>query len=178
MNLIKSIRLLLLLSFISLNSIHSQEIGYCLGINKLGINPSSFQPVYGMSIGAKLNSFIALETNLLYSQRSIGSSIQADYLSFVCMPKIGVFKEKFGLYYAPAIVLNPTLYHSNVKNHTYVSTMQGVGVELKLSPSIKIDGKVGYDIGLSGAYFENGAYQNYSGAFVLLGMKLVISKSN
>ncbi|MEZ4805462.1 MAG: hypothetical protein R2852_08270 [Bacteroidia bacterium] len=178
MKLSKSVRLLIAISFISLNPIHSQEIGYCLGINKLGINPSSFQPVYGMSIGGKLNSFLALETNLLYSQRSIGNSIQADYLSFVCMPKIGLFKEKFGVYYAPALVLNPTLYHSNVENHTYVSTMQGIGLEFNLSQKIKIDGKVGYDIGLSGAYFENGAYQNYSGAFVLLGMKLIICKSN
>jgi hypothetical protein len=49
------------------NQIHAQEIGYNLGLNKLGINANSFQPVYGFSIGYQLNKVFGVETNLLYS---------------------------------------------------------------------------------------------------------------
>jgi len=154
----------------------AQEVGYNTGINKTGINPGLFQPVYGISIGYRFNSVFAIETNCLYSQRSIGSAVQADYLSFMAMPKIGYFGKKLGFYFAPALLLNPTLYHSNIENHTYMSTFQSLGAEWRAGKKLCLDVKFGYEFGLSGAYFENGAYKTYNGPLLLLGMKLVLDQ--
>jgi hypothetical protein len=153
----------------------AQEIGYTIGANKLGIQANSFQPLYGFSIGYQINKNIGIETNLFYSQRMYGSKIQSDYLSFVLMPKIGIFKEKFGLYVAPSILLNPSLDHSNNQNHTYISTFQALGFQVHLKPELLIDAKLGYDLGLTGGYFDNGQYQKYNGPMVLLGMKIKIN---
>ena len=157
------------------NNLQAQEIGYNLGVNKLGIQASAFQPVYGFSIGYKLNKYLALETNFLYSQRTRGNMVQSDYLSFVLMPKFGYFDKRYGLYCGPAILLNPSLDHSNNQNHTYFSTFQAIGGQLNLRPELILDAKLGYDIGLSGGFFDNGTYQKYKGPMLLFGMKLKIN---
>lgn len=167
----------LLLSFL-LNSnvkLQAQEIGYNLGMNKLGIQATSFQPVYGFSIGYQLGKNFALETNLIYSQRTRGSQVQSDYLSFVLMPKVGIFKNKFGVYFAPSVLLNPSLDHSNNQNHTYLSTFQALGGQINLRRELIIDAKIGYDIGLTGGFFDNGQYQKYNGPMLIIGMKLKIN---
>jgi hypothetical protein len=166
--------LVILLLLLSMHC-RSQEIGYLTGVSRLGINPTRFQPLYGFSIGGKINKYIALETALFYSQRSIGAIIQADYFSFLAMPKIGYFGKKAGIYYCPGVSLNPTLEHSNIENHTYFSHLQAAGGEINITPKIIADIKVGYDIGLTGAYFENGIYRKYSGPVLFLGLKLKVS---
>ncbi len=169
----------LLLSFVLTSNVklQAQEIGYNLGMNKLGIQPASFQPIYGFSIGYQLGRTFAVETNLIYSQRTHGSIVQSDYLSFILMPKIGYFDKKFGLYVAPSIALNPSLDHSNNQNHTYLSTFQAIGGQINLRPELLIDAKIGYDIGLTGGFFDNGQYQKYKGPMFILGMKLKINPS-
>jgi hypothetical protein len=160
----------ILISVVSLS--RGQELGYLTGVNRIGINPARFQPLYGFTIGAKVNKYFALETAWFYSQRSGGDSIQADYFSFLLMPKVGYFGKRAGVYYAPGIALNPTLHHSNIKNHTYVSTIQAIGAQLNLRPKIIADLKAGYDIGLSGAYLDpDGSFKKYSGPIVFLGLK-------
>jgi hypothetical protein len=170
-------QLFMICSLAASNQIHAQEIGYNLGLNKLGINANSFQPVYGFSIGYQLNKVFGVETNLLYSQRTKASVIQSDYLSFVLMPKIGYFDKKFGVYLAPSILLNPSLDHSNNQNHTYISTFQALGLQYKLRPELIIDAKFGYDIGITGGYFDNGLYQKYKGPMFVIGMKLKVNTS-
>ncbi len=149
----------------------SQEIGYVTGVNKIGINPNSFQPIYGFTIGSKLNKYFYIETSMFYSQRSKGSIIQADYLSFIAFPEVGYFENKWGVFYSPAISLNPTLYHSNIKNHTYLSSIQTIGGQINLGKKIIANLKLGYDYGLTGAYYENNTYQRYNGPVVFLGLK-------
>ena len=166
---------ILLFLFSTNNKLNAQEIGYNLGMNKLGIQATSFQPMYGFSIGYHLNKHLALETNLLYSQRTRGSMVQSDYLSFVLMPKFGFFKKKFGLYYGPSLLLNPSLDHSNNQNHTYLSTFQSIGGQIHLRPELIVDAKFGYDFGLTGGFFDNGEYQKYKGLVVILGMKMRIN---
>lgn len=156
---------------------NAQEIGYVGGLSSLGIDAKSYQPLYGFSIGYQFNKYLGLETNLFYSQRTIGSSIQADYISFLAMPKIGYFGKKVAFFYGPAILLNPTLHHSNIENHTYLSTYQSIGFQYKIMSKLAVDLKLGYDIGLTGAYFTNGSYQKYSGPMVLLGIKMLISQT-
>lgn len=152
--------------------LNAQEIGYNIGMSKQGIDPDGFQPLYGMSIGARFSKLFALETNLLYSQRTIGTVPQADYLSFVLMPKFGYFTDRFGIYFAPSVVLNPCLYHSNTENHTYASAFTSAGVQLGLGKKIIVDAKLGYDLGLTGAYYQNNTWQKYKGPMLVLGMKL------
>ncbi len=164
------------LFMLSNTSIFSMELGYNAGLNRIGINPGGFQPLYGFSIGKTFNKYIGIETNLIYSQRSIGKSIQADYLSFILMPKLGYFGKKAAVYYGPSLLLNPTLYHSNIENHTYLSTLHVVGAQYNINAKLSIDMKAGYDIGLSGAYFDNGKYSRYSGPVLLLGMKVVFAE--
>ena len=137
----------------------------------MGINPARFQPIYGFTVGAQVSKVLAIETGLFYSQRSVGETIQADYLTFFAMPKIGFFGKKAAVYYAPGIALNPTLYHSNIQNHTYLSHIEAVGGHVNIKPRILLDLKVGYDIGLTGAYLENDVFKKYSGVMVLLGLK-------
>ena len=174
-NIFQKTSLTVLLSFLcfifQFSECKGQELGYLAGITKQGINPERFEPLYGFTIGAKVNRILSIETAFYYSQRSIGSTIQADYFSFLAMPKIGYFGKKAGVYYAPGISLNPTLYHSNPENHTYLSTLQALGGQFNILPELVIDLKVGLDIGLTGAYFENGHYQNYSGPVIFLGLK-------
>jgi hypothetical protein len=153
----------------------SQEIGYLTGASKMGINPARFQPLYGFSIGGQINKYLAVETALFYSQRSIGEIIQADYFSFLAMPKVGFFGKKAGVYYCPGIALNPTLEHSNIENHTYFSHLQAAGGQINIKSKIIVDLKIGYDIGLTGAYFENGVYKKYSGPVFFLGLKLKVN---
>ena len=157
------------------NNLQAQEIGYNLGVNKLGIQANAYQPVYGFSIGYKLNKYLALETNFLYSQRTRGNVVQSDYFSFVLMPKFGYFDKQYGLYYGPAILLNPSLDHSNNQNHTYLSTFQAIGGQYNLRPELLLDAKIGYDFGLTGGFFDNGTYQKYKGPMFILGMKLKIN---
>lgn len=162
--------IVLIINFIYSN-VSAQEIGYVGGVNRIGIEPSSFQPIYGFSIGSKVSKYFAIETNMFYSQRTIKGTTQADYLSFVAFPKLGFFTQRVGVFYSPALSLNPTLYHSNIKNHTYLSTIQSVGCQINLGRKIIVDFKLGYHYGLTGAYFENGAYQNYKGVEILFGLK-------
>ncbi len=157
--------------FFSASGCKAQELGYLSGVTKQGINPERFEPLYGFTIGARVNKFLSIETAFYYSQRSIGSVIQADYFSFLAMPKVGYFGKRAGVYYAPGISLNPTLYHSNPENHTYLSTLQSVGGQFNILPELMIDLKIGVDIGLTGAYWENKVYQKYSGPVILLGLK-------
>lgn len=158
-----------------MKGLSGQEIGYVSGINKIGINPNSIQPLYGFSIGTKLSKYFAFETNLFYSQRTIEDVTQADYLTFMAIPKLGFFTQNYGIYYAPTLSFNPTLYHSNIKNHTYLSTNQMVGGQIKLGGKIIADIKMGYHYGLTGAYFDNGSYKIYNGFEVLLGLKCLFN---
>ncbi len=172
MNIVSYLRhLIAIVSVCFVFNLNGQELGYIGGINKIGINPNSFQPIYGFSIGMKINKHVAIETNLFYSQRTIESTNQADYLSFVLFPKVGFFTQRVGIFYAPGLSLNPTLYHSNIKNHTYLSTIQAIGTQFNFGRKIIADLKVGYDYGLTGAYFENGAYKKYQGLAILFGIK-------
>lgn len=152
-------------------SIYSQELGYVTGVNRLGIEPNSFQPIFGFSLGTKWTKNFEFETNLYYSQRTINGVTQADYISFAAFPKIGFFTQKAGIYYAPGIALNPTLYHSNIKNHTYLSTVQAFGGQISLGKKLFLDLKLAYNKGLTGAYFDNGKYRYYNGLEVLAGIK-------
>lgn len=163
--------------YLQSNKVNAQELGYVAGINKLGIQPINYQPLYGFSIGAPVSKYFAIETNLFYSQRTINGITQADYLSFMAIPKIGYFNKKLGFYFAPSLSLNPTLYHSNVKNHTYLSTNQMLGSQINLNSKIIMDFKVGYHLGLTGAYFENGMYKYYNGIEILLGLKCRFSNT-
>src|SRR5690606_14518722 len=128
--LIKYLILMLVIS--SAFNAQSQEIGYVMGINKLGLSSNLYQPIYGISLGGAIHKNISIETNCFYSQRSKLDVPIADYISFVLMPKIGVFKPKWALFYGPAISLNPTLNHSDTRNHTYLSTMHTLGVQVAL----------------------------------------------
>lgn len=175
---LKRFYIVILIAFSSLHSnVNAQEIGYVGGLSSLGIDAKSYQPLYGFSIGYQFNKYFGLETNLFYSQRTIGSSTQADYISFLAMPKIGYFGKKAAVFYGPSVLLNPTLHHSNIENHTYLSTYHSIGFQYKIMSKLAVDLKVGYDIGLTGAYFTNGGYQNYSGPMVLLGIKMLISQT-
>lgn len=156
-------------------ALKAQELGYLSGVNKLGYNPQQFQPLYGFSIGKKLNNWFVLESALFYSQRSYNNDIQADYFTFMLMPQFGLFKSKWGVYAGPTASLNPTLHHSNIQNHTYVSAGLGAGARLMVLKNIWIDGRVMYDKGLTGAYFDNGAYKNYNGIQIHLGLKFVLN---
>ena len=155
----------------------AQELGYNIGLNQLGIQAQSTQPLYGFSIGYQLNKHIGIETNLIYSQRTYGSKIQSDYFSFVLMPKFGIFKEKYGIYLAPSLLLNPTLDHSNNQNHTYLSSFQSIGAQIHLRPELIVDAKLGWDIGLTGGYFDQGTYQKYTGPMLILGMKIKVNNN-
>ncbi len=155
----------------SVNRGQAQELGYLSGANRMGISPARFQPLYGFSVGAQVNKWLGIETAMFYSQRSIGETIQADYFSFMLMPKLGIFTDKAGVYFAPAILLNPTLHHSNIENHTYLSCMPAVGGQVNIKPKIIVDLKIGYDIGLTGAYLENDVFKKYTGPVVFLGLK-------
>jgi hypothetical protein len=166
------IRILIAFSILSISMVNAQEIGYITGVNKLGVSPSLFQPFYGFSIGAKVYKYVNIETNMYYSQRSIGSTPLADYLSFVLMPKIGNFNNKLSVFYGPGFVLNPTLNHSATQNHTYVSTLQTIGIQFSIGKHLIADAKVGQDIGLTGGYYVNNEWTKYSGPMVMLGLKL------
>jgi hypothetical protein len=166
------IKILIAFSMLSISIVKAQEIGYITGVNRLGISPSLFQPIYGISIGAKVHKYVNIETNMYYSQRSIGSSPLADYLSFVLMPKIGNFNNKFSVFYGPGFAINPTLNHSATQNHTYVSTLQTIGVQLAIGKHLIADAKIGQDIGLTGGYYANNEWTKYSGPIAILGLKL------
>ena len=170
MNRYKTLAIFFIIGFTF--QIKAQEIGYNIGMSKQGIDPGHFQPLYGMSIGARFSKHFAIETNMLYSQRTIGTVPQADYLSFVLMPKFGYFTERIGVYLAPSLLLNPCLYHSNTENHTYASAYAALGFQLGLGKKIIVDAKMGYDMGLTGAYFINNTWQKYKGPMLVLGMKL------
>lgn len=156
-------------------SINSQELGYTVGLSKLGYNPQQFQPLYGFTLGKLVQKNILLESSFFYSQRSYNNDIQADYMSFMLMPQFGLFKKSWGAYIGPSMALNPTLHHSSIKNHTYVSAGLGAGVRFMIMKKVCLDGKVIYDKGLSGAYFDQGKYQNYDGIQIHLGMKFDLS---
>lgn len=163
--------ILLIALVVSGLSVKAQELGYLSGFNKLGYNPQQFQPLYGFSLGKKFSKYFVLESALFYSQRSYNSDIQADYFTFMALPQFGLFKEKWGVYACPSVSLNPTLHHSNIQNHTYVSAGAGVGARILLFKKVWGDGRLLYDKGLSGAYFENGSYKNYNGIQIHLGLK-------
>ena len=156
--------------------LQAQEIGYNIGLSQLGIQSNSIQPLYGFSMGYQLNSNFALESNFFYSQRMYGSKVQADYFSLMLMPKLGFFKSKWGVFVASSILLNPTLDHSNNQNHTYLSSYQAIGAQLNLRPELLVDVKLGYDLGLTGGFYDYGNYQKYWGPMLLLGMKMKVSR--
>jgi len=153
----------------------SQELGYVTGVSKIGINAGTYQPLYGFSLGHQFNKYLAIESNLIYSQRTIGSTTQADYFSFILQPKIGYWGKKIGVFYGPAIIFNPTLHHSNIENHSYLSTMQTLGLQINITQKIYVDMKAGYDFGLTGGYFENGQYEKYKGEVLLVGLKFKLN---
>lgn len=163
--------ILALLMLTGANRAEAFELTYLAGASKIGINPSRFEPLYGFGIGGRLGRHLALETALFYSQRSIGSSIQADYFTFLGMPEFGYFGKKFAVYYAPGIALNPCLHHSNIENHTYLSFPQFIGAQINVKPDLMLEGRAGYDLGLTYGYFQNGNKQNYSGFLVQVGLK-------
>lgn len=169
--MIKS-KILFWVFLLSVSFAKAQEIGYITGVNKLGISPSSYQPIYGFSIGAMVHKYVNIETNMYYSQRSIGAVPLADYLSFVLMPKIGNFNSKLSVFYGPGFAINPTLNHSATQNHTYVSMLQTIGVQLAIGKHLIADAKIGQDVGLTGGYFKNNEWTKYSGPIVMLGLKL------
>ncbi len=168
-----TISLMILLPYIS----KSQELGYLGGVSKLGYNQTSFQPLYGFSIGKVFNKHIAVETNLFYSQRQVGVTTQADYFTFSLMPQFGIFNQekKFGVYAASSVSLNPCLYHSNNENHTYLSAGFFVGGRYQVVKKIIADVRVGYDYGLTGAYYVNNTYYIYKGVSAQLGLKFDLS---
>lgn len=168
---------ILLLSAVLLSSIRlwSQELGYMTGASQLGYEAQGFQPLYGFTIGKMIQHHILLESSLYYSQRTYKSDIQADYMSFMLMPQFGWFEKKWGAYAGPTFALNPTLHHSSIKNHTYVSAGLAVGARFMIIKRVWLDGKVMFDKGLSGAYFDNGSYKNYDGIQIHLGMKFDLS---
>lgn len=151
--------------------LRSQELGYLGGVNRIGHNPRNFQLLYGFTLGKRVSKSLYLESGLFYSQRQYENEIQADYASFYLMPQIGTFRKRYGLYFAPMVSLNPTLHHSNIENHTYVSAGLGIGGRLKVLKRVWLDAKVLYDKGLTGAYFENGSYREYDGTQIHLGLK-------
>lgn len=153
------------------NMAAGQELGFTTGVSKEGIDAQKFQPLYGFTLGKKLNRFFALEAYFIYSQRTIKAEVQADYISFILMPKIGYFTRKGGIYYAPALALNPTLHHSNIENHTYLSAIQAAGLQVNITPAILIDAKCGYDIGLTKAYLTANDYQKYKGVIILASVR-------
>ncbi len=169
-------KIILSLFVLAICCCRGQEIGYLSGVNRIGIDPTRFQPLYGFTVGAKFHKAMAVETALFYSQRSYRDVIQADYFTFMAMLKLGYFGKKAGVYYCPGISLNPTLYHSNIKNHTYLSHIQAVGGQIDITPRMLADIKLGYDIGLTGAYFDNGAYSKYSGPVLMAGLKFRLGK--
>lgn len=148
-----------------------QELGFTTGISKEGIDAQKFQPLYGFTLGKKLNRFFALEAYCIYSQRTIKAEVQADYVSFILMPKVGYFTKRAGIYYAPALALNPTLHHSNIENHTYLSAIQAAGLQVNITSTILIDAKCGYDSGLTKAYLTANGYQKYKGIIMLASVK-------
>ncbi|MCC6817646.1 MAG: hypothetical protein IT245_01970 [Bacteroidia bacterium] len=154
---------------------NSQEFGYITGANNLGYNAQRFQMLYGISGSKKFKDYFNLETGVFYSQRQYENEIQADYLSFYNMFQFGTFKEKYGIYAGPIVALNPTLHHSNIENHTYVSAGLGLGGRLLLVKKVWADARIAYDKGLTGAYFKNNTYQNYDGLSIFLGLKFDFS---
>ena len=156
------------------SSLNAQELGYVLGVNKIGINPGSFQPLYGMSLSKVFSKYLAVETACFYSQRLIDQTPQADYLSFALTPQWGYFDKNYGVYLAPALMLNPTLYHSNLENHTYLSSYIAIGGRKRLAKKIILDAKAGYDIGLTGGYYLNN-YSKYSGVMLQVALKFDLS---
>lgn len=166
----------LVLSVFLFLSSNAQEIGYLGGISKMGISPTSFQPLYGFSVSKVFSKYLAAETNCFYSQRLLNDIPQADYLSFSAMPQIGWFdKDKgYGVYFGPALVLNPCLYHSNLENHTYLSAYLSAGVRKQLVKKVNLDLRAGYDLGLTGAYYNNG-YSKYKGLMFQAGIKFDFS---
>lgn len=173
----KSIKaIIMMLAITSVLVSKAQEIGYIGGISKLGISPSSFQPLYGFSVSKVFSKYLAAETNCFYSQRLLNDMPQADYLSFSAMPQLGWFdKDKgYGMYFGPALVLNPCLYHSNLENHTYLSAYLSAGFRKKIVKKVYLDARAGYDIGLTGGYYNNG-YSKYSGLMIQAGIKFDFS---
>jgi hypothetical protein len=166
-----------ILMFLFTHNSNAQELGYLSGVSKLGVKQTSYQPLYGFNIGKVFNKHIAIETNLFYSQRQVGETPQADYFTFSLIPQFGVFDEnkKFGIYAAPSVALNPTLYHSNAENHTYVSAGFFVGGRYQIVKKIIVDVRGGYDYGLTGAYFVNNTYYTYKGIMAQVGLKFDLS---
>ena len=163
--------LLILSIFICCGKASAFDLTYIAGASRIGIGPSRFEPLYGFGIGKRFNKYFTLESALFYSQRSIGSTIQADYFTFAAMPEVGYFGKKLAVYYSPGLALNPCLHHSNIENHTYLSFPQFIGGQFNVWPEVLLEGRVGYDLGLTYAYFQNGAKHNYSGFIIQAGLK-------
>jgi len=132
------------------------QMGYVTGFTKQGINPAAVQPIYGITLQKQLIKYVALESDVIYSQRMNGHNIQADYLQFMIMGKFGYFGNKAGIYGGYGFSLNPTLDHSNPENHTYVSFIPSIGCQLNLFPKTIVELKSIYDIGLMSGYYIPG----------------------
>lgn len=171
----KLIIILLLSSFFC----KGQEVGYIGGFSK---EVESIQPVYGISMNIKfkgdsLKSFlkyIQLETNLLYSQRSLNNKIQADYLQFMAIGKVGYFGNKIGIYGGYGFSLNPTINHSGGENHTYGSFIPCIGINTKLFNRTYLDIKGIYDCGLSGGYYKNNSWYEYRGFIIMSSIRFTL----
>ena len=166
----KSIWALAAILFITL-PVYAQQLGFTTGFTKQGMHAATYQPLYGMSFGKNFNTYFGLDAYVYYSQRTIGKVTQADYISFAVMPKAGWFGKRLGVYYSPGLLLNPTLHHANMENHTYLSAIQSAGVQIYITKKMLVDLKAGYDIGLTGAYFDNGSYHKYRGFIAISTLK-------
>ena len=76
----------------------AQELGYVTGVSKIGIDAGTYQPLYGFSLGQSFSKYVAIESSLIYSQRTIVSTVQADYFSFILQPKVGFWGKRIGIF--------------------------------------------------------------------------------
>lgn len=163
---------LLLTPVIQAQKLRNIEQGFISGISRLGVESPLAQPLYGIGLSLGWNRNIHAEAAFYYSQRMRGKMVQSDYLSLAMLFKPGFRGEKAGLFYVGGLVLSPALYHRNTQNHTYISTVQGLGAECYLYRRLTIDLKMCYDLGLTGGLYENDAYRIYSGPMLMLGVRM------
>lgn len=162
---------ILLLLIISFNSYSQVQMGYLTG--------TTFrQPIYGITLQKQFNKYFNLESNVLYSQRMLHNSnkIQADYLQFMINSKFGYFGTKLGIYGGYGFSLNPTLNHTNPENHTYVSFIPNIGLQVTILPKVIIDLKAIYDIGLVPGHYiiEQGWDDPYKALIIMTTLKFQI----
>lgn len=152
------------------------QMGYVTGFTKQGINPAAVQPIYGITLQKQFGKFVAIESDVIYSQRMNGKKIQADYLQFMAMAKFGYFGKRAGIYGGYGFSLNPTLDHDNPQNHTYLSFVPSVGCQFNVLPKTIVELKSIYDIGLIPGYYipTVGWGDSYKGVMIMATLKFTI----